>query len=97
VVVSAGAHGVALLPAAARRAARALKVAVDLNAVPPAGIEGVDARDAGAERDGVIAYGALGVGGVKMKVHRAALRALFEASDTIWDAEECLRLARELG
>lgn len=30
-----------------------------------------------------------------MKVHRRALRALFEAADVLWDAEECLRLAKE--
>ena len=33
-----------------------LQVAIDLNAVPPAGIEGVEAMDAGTKRDGVICY-----------------------------------------
>ena len=71
-VVAAGAAGVVLLPKKRRVHCPDLKVAVDLNAVPPAGIEGVEVGDAGVERDGVICYGAIGVGGTKMKVHKAA-------------------------
>ena len=45
---------------------------IDLNAVPPLGIEGVEADRQGADRDGVRAWGALGVGGTKMKIHKKA-------------------------
>jgi hypothetical protein len=48
----------------------------------------VEVGDAGAERDGVICYGALGVGGTKMKVHKAAVAKLFERNDQVMDAEE---------
>src|SRR5262249_25555665 len=44
-VVAAGAAGVVLFPRSARSACPELKVAIDLNAVPPLGIEGVDAGD----------------------------------------------------
>src|SRR5206468_10714798 len=44
-VVAAGAAGVMLLPQDARRACPHLRVAVDLNAVPPLGIEGIEATD----------------------------------------------------
>jgi hypothetical protein len=64
-----------------RRAIPALKVAIDLNAVPPAGIEGIEVTDKAAERDGTICYGAIGVGGTKMKIHKACLAKLFEAND----------------
>ena len=77
-VVAAGAAGVVLVPRTARSACPDLKVAVDLNAVPPLGIEGVEAMDKGKERGGIICYGALGVGGTKMKIHRAAVARLFE-------------------
>ena len=53
-------------------------MAIDLNAVPPLGIEGVEVMDKGKERDGVIGYGAVGVGDTKMKVHKAAIARLFE-------------------
>jgi hypothetical protein len=94
VVFAAGAAGVVLLPLAARKACPTLRVVVDLNAVPPLGIEGVEAGDKGAERDGVSAYGALGVGGLKMKVHRAAVARLFERNDLVLDAEEVYALAQ---
>ncbi len=87
-VVAAGAPGVELLPAAVRRAAGELKLAIDLNAVPPPGIAGIDPQDKATERDGQICYGAIGVGGTKMKLHKAALRRLFESNDAVLDAEE---------
>jgi hypothetical protein len=92
-VLAAGAAGVVLLPKAARLACPTLKVAVDLNAVPPLGIEGVEAGDKGVERDGVLAYGALGVGGTKMKIHKAAVARLFESNDQVLDAEQVYTLA----
>jgi hypothetical protein len=73
-----------------------LRVAIDLNAVPPLGIEGVEATDKGQERDGVVCYGALGVGATKMKVHKAALARLFDSNDQVLDAEEVYALAEAL-
>jgi hypothetical protein len=96
VVFAAGAAGVVLLPLAARKACPTLRVAVDLNAVPPLGIEGVEPGDRGADRDGVVAYGALGVGGLKMKVHKAAVARLFERNDQVLDAEEVYAIAQSL-
>jgi hypothetical protein len=95
-VVAAGAAGVVLLPKSARTACPTLRVAIDLNAVPPLGIEGVEAGDKGAERDGVIGYGALGVGGTKMKIHRAAIARLFERNDQVLDAEQVFAIAETL-
>jgi hypothetical protein len=92
-VVAAGAAGAVLLPADVRRSCPTLKVAIDLNAVPPLGVEGVEVMDKGVPRDGVVAYGALGVGDAKMKVHRAAVAALFERNDRVFDAEEVYTLA----
>jgi hypothetical protein len=95
-VVAAGASGVELLSVEARRGSSALKVAVDLNAVPPLGLGGVEATDRAKEREGVTCYGALGVGGLKMKIHKAALRRLFKTNDLVLDAEEVFALGREL-
>lgn len=97
IVIAAGAAGVRLLAADARHAAKSLKVAIDLNAVPPLGIEGVKATDKAADRDGVVAYGALGVGGAKMKIHKEALRRLFAANDQVLDAEAILEIGKQLG
>ncbi|MBL9122567.1 MAG: bifunctional NADP-dependent methylenetetrahydromethanopterin dehydrogenase/methylenetetrahydrofolate dehydrogenase [Planctomycetaceae bacterium] len=96
VVIAAGAAGIELLSAAARRNATSLKVAVDLNAVPPVGLAGIKPTDKAADRDGIIAYGAIGVGGLKMKIHKRAIQQLFEANDQILDAEEVLALGKEV-
>jgi hypothetical protein len=95
-VIAAGAAGVELVPNEVRQACPNLKVAIDLNAVPPAGIRGIDAMDKGTQRDGTICYGAVGVGGTKMKIHKAAIAQLFEASDRVLDAEEIYAIGRGL-
>jgi hypothetical protein len=95
-VIAAGAAGVQLLPLAVRQAQPELKVAIDLNAVPPLGIEGVEVTDKGVDRQGQAAYGAVGVGGTKMKIHKAAIARLFESNDQILDAEEVFDLAQNL-
>jgi hypothetical protein len=95
-VIAAGAAGIVLFPRSARPACPDLRVAIDLNAVPPPGIEGVEVSDRGTERDGVILYGALGVGHTKMKLHKAAVARLFESNDQVLDAEQVYALAQDL-
>jgi hypothetical protein len=95
-VIAAGAAGAVLLPRKHRAGLKALRVLIDLNGVPPAGIEGVELNDKGADRDGVICYGAIGVGGTKMKVHRAAINKLFEANNAVLDIEDVYNLALQL-
>jgi NAD(P)-dependent dehydrogenase (short-subunit alcohol dehydrogenase family) len=96
VVIAAGALGVMLLPAEIRRRSGSLQVAIDLNAVQPPGLEGIAPADRGEPRDGVLAYGAIGIGGVKMKLHKAALRKLFTSNDLVLDAAEIFELGRSL-
>ena len=81
----------------ARKTLPELKVAIDLNAVPPAGIEGVKPADRDVDREGVRCWGALGVGGTKMKIHKAAIRALFESNDKVLDAEMVFEIGLNLG
>ena len=93
-VISTGAAGVCLLPEKIRQAFSSLKMVVDLNAVPPMGIEGTSVMDKGAVREGVICYGAIGVGDLKMKIHRAAIAALFTRNDQVMDALEVYEIAQ---
>lgn len=95
-VVTAGAPGVVLLPRKYRQACSSLQVMIDLNGVPPSGIEGVELTDKAVNRDEVIAYGALGVGGTKMKVHKAAIFELFEKNNAVLDIEEIYAIAQRL-
>lgn len=96
VVVAAGAAGVTLLDAAGRAAAGSARVIIDLNAVPPAGVEGIAATDKARAAGAAVLYGALGVGGTKMKIHRAAIGRLFSATDAFLDAEELLVIGENL-
>ncbi|MCH8923161.1 MAG: bifunctional NADP-dependent methylenetetrahydromethanopterin dehydrogenase/methylenetetrahydrofolate dehydrogenase [Planctomycetes bacterium] len=96
VIVAAGAAGVELLSEQDRQRCESLKVAIDLNAVPPAGLGGVEVTEAAVEKDGAICYGAIGVGGDKMKIHKAAIRRLFESHDQVLDAEQIFQIGREM-
>jgi hypothetical protein len=96
VVVSAGPAGVRVLPAALWQGLEYLKTMIDLNAVPPLGIEGIEATDKNHDRSGVMVWGALGVGGTKMKIHKKAMQQLFTANSLVLDAEEVLELGQGL-
>jgi methylenetetrahydrofolate/methylenetetrahydromethanopterin dehydrogenase (NADP+) len=94
VLLNSGPAGVQMVPRSAWSAAKSLKIAVDLNAVPPLGIEGIDVGDAGEKREGVIAYGAFGVGNFKTKLHKACVAKLFTRNDLVLDAEAIADVAR---
>jgi hypothetical protein len=95
-IVAAGAAGATLLGTAGRKMAGRARVLIDLNAVPPAGIEGIAATDKARQDAAAVVYGALGVGGTKMKIHRAAIQQLFASNDAILDAEELLAIGESL-
>jgi hypothetical protein len=96
IVISAGAAGIELLPAGLWQKCPTLEIAIDLNAVPPVGIGGVEATDRAASRNGVTCYGAIGVGGTKMKIHSTAIARLFQSNSQVFDAEEIYAIGREL-
>ena len=95
-ILAAGAAGVQLLRQQQWQDSPTLRVAIDLNAVPPAGIEGIDVVAAGSQVGDKVVYGAVGVGDLKMKIHKRCLVRLFESHDQILDIEEIYRLGEEL-
>jgi methylenetetrahydrofolate/methylenetetrahydromethanopterin dehydrogenase (NADP+) len=96
VLLNSGPAGVQMVPRSAWTGAKNLKIAVDLNAVPPLGIEGIEVADAGVEKEGVVVYGAFGVGNFKTKLHKACVARLFTRNDLVLDAETIADVAREL-
>ena len=94
VVFAAGAAGVELLPETWPMHSPA--VVVDVNAVPPAGIHGVDVMDKGKTRGETISYGAIGVGGLKMKIHRKCIESLFESNDKVLEVHEIHAIGKTL-
>lgn len=96
IVFACGAAGITLLDEVSLASATHLKVAIDLNAVPPAGIEGIGATDKAVQRGTRVDYGAIGVGGLKMKIHRACIASLFQSNDRVLDAEEIFQVGLSL-
>ncbi len=96
IVLTTGAAGVELVPKEVWVEVPTIQVLADVNAVPPTGIGGIKPTDDGKEREGRIAFGALGIGGLKMKIHRAAVARLFEANDLVLDVEEIYAIGKAL-
>ena len=99
VVLACGRAGVQVLSAAELRHARALKVAADVNAVPPLGLEGVDVKADGAPVPGTngVGIGALAVGNVKFKLQHLMLQRIHEAKKALsFDFRDAYRMALEL-
>lgn len=97
ILFNAGPAGVQLVPAAAWQGRKGLEVAVDLNAVPPLGVEGIGIDDHAKEIGGVICYGAIGgVGNFKTKLHKACIAQLFTRKDLVLDAEAIYTVAKEM-
>jgi methylenetetrahydrofolate/methylenetetrahydromethanopterin dehydrogenase (NADP+) len=96
VLLNSGPAGVQMVPKSAWTGVKTLKVAVDLNAVPPLGIEGIDVNDAGVTKNGVVVFGAFGIGNFKTKLHKACVERLFTRNDLVLDAEAIADIAREM-
>jgi methylene-tetrahydromethanopterin dehydrogenase len=98
IVLAAGRAGTQILSQAELEAATRLKVAADINAVPPAGIEGLAAKANGTPlRDSAVGIGALAIGNVKFRVQHKLLRLLRDAEKAQFiDYREAYRVAREI-
>ena len=96
-VLNAGGAGVCLVPQEAWVGRAGLRAIADVNAVPPLGVEGIEVTDNGVDRNGVLVFGALGVGQLKMKIHKACIARLFERNDLVLDAESIAEVAKSLG
>jgi hypothetical protein len=95
IVLVAGPAGVQVLRKAVWSASPTIELLADYNAAEPLGIEGIEAMDDLAEREGKLVLGALAVGGPKMKTHKACVRRLFERNDLVLDADGVYAVARE--
>jgi methylenetetrahydrofolate/methylenetetrahydromethanopterin dehydrogenase (NADP+) len=96
IVFAAGAIGVELLEERHWRDEWTIALIADCNAQPPLGVGGIDAADKGNTRQQKLAFGALGIGGLKLKLHRTCIAQLFQSSDQVLDAEEIYALAKTM-
>jgi hypothetical protein len=96
IVLAAGPAGVEVLRQEVWSAGPTIEVLADYNAAEPLGIEGVEAGDDLIEREGKLVLGALGIGGKKMKTHKACVGQLFERSDLVLNADGVYAVAKEI-
>jgi methylenetetrahydrofolate/methylenetetrahydromethanopterin dehydrogenase (NADP+) len=96
IVLAAGPAGVQVLRKEAWGTNPTIELLADYNAAEPLGIEDVEAGDELVERDGKLVLGALGIGGKKMKTHKACVRRLFERSDLVFNADGVYAVATEI-
>jgi methylene-tetrahydromethanopterin dehydrogenase len=99
VVMGVAAAGVQVASAEELAGARRLRVAVDINAVPPAGLAGVDAMDDAKPLAGTsaVGIGALAVGNVKYQVqHRLLTRMRESSKPQVVGFAEAFAMAREV-
>jgi methylenetetrahydrofolate/methylenetetrahydromethanopterin dehydrogenase (NADP+) len=95
-VLCCGAAGVVLVPESLWANHPTVRVLADVNAVPPLGIEGIESSWDGKEKHGKIIFGAIAIGGLKMKIHRRSVSQLFQQTDLVLDAEEIYAIAKQI-
>ncbi|MEW8033055.1 MAG: NAD(P)-dependent methylenetetrahydromethanopterin dehydrogenase [Candidatus Thiodiazotropha endolucinida] len=100
VVFNAATEGVQVLNSSQLLKAERLKVACDVNAVPPEGIEGVAVMDDGVTINGsptnAVGIGALAVGNVKYQTQHLLLKRMYETGEAEFlDFNNAFEVARE--
>jgi len=96
IVFAAGATGVELLEERHWRGEPTIELIADCNVQPPLGIAGIETTDKGNTRQQKLIFGALGIGALKLKLHRACIAQLFQSSGQVLDAEEIYALAKTM-
>jgi methylene-tetrahydromethanopterin dehydrogenase len=100
IVFATGAAGIELLSIELIASAPQLKVAADVNAVPPAGIAGISAMDDGklieGSVNGAVGVGALAIGNVKYQTQNLLLKRMIQSDKPLYlHFEHAFEVARE--
>ena len=103
IIFCAAKAGIQVLSSAVLKEARQLKVAGDVNAVPPLGIEGIKRSDSGAplihasNAPGAVGVGALAVGNVKYQLQNELLKLMLKTDKPLYlDFREAFNKARDI-
>jgi len=97
VVLCAGTRGVRVIEKQLFRDLKLMKVLVDVNTIPPFGIEGIKLKDDMVEiASGIFGIGALTIGDLKHKLEKEILREAKSNGKEIYNYSLALQLARKL-
>ena len=97
VIMCAGVKGVRIIDKAMLNQVKHLKVILDINAVPPFGVEGIELKDDMREMlPGIFVIGALTVGDLKHKLEKEILREARSNGKDVYNFNVALPMARKL-
>jgi len=97
VILCAGTRGIRIIDKELFNELKLMKVIVDINAVPPLGVEGLELKDDMKEiAHGIFGIGALAVGDVKYRLEREILREARLEKDETYNYNSALLLARKI-
>lgn len=96
IAFGAGKTGIQLLRAEQWQNHSSLEVLADVGTARILGFEGIDMMDNNEERFGKRIFGGIGIGALKLRLHRACIGRLFESNDLVLDAKEVYNTATSL-
>ncbi len=96
IVFGAGKSGIQLLRAEQWQDHPTLEVLADVGTGRILGFEGIDMMDNNEDRFGKKVFGGIGIGALKLKLHRECIRRLFDSNSLVIDAEEASLIAQSL-
>jgi methylene-tetrahydromethanopterin dehydrogenase len=97
VIMCAGIRGVRIIEKEMLDEVKTIKVLVDINAVPPFGVEGIELKDDMREMmPGIFTIGALAVGDLKHKLEKEILREARSSGKEVYNYNVALPFARKL-
>lgn len=99
IALCAGRAGTQILSKEQIAGATSLRVVADVNAVPPAGAEGVEVMADGSplENSDAVGIGALTIGNIKYQVEQRLFRTMLEADKPVYlDFTDAFRMARDV-
>ena len=96
VVFGAAKSGIQLLNANQWQEHSSIELIADVGTSKILGFEGIDVMDKDTERYGKRIFGGIGIGSLKLKLHRACISKLFESNDTELDADAIYKIAQTM-
>ena len=97
VIMCAGVKGVRIIDKEMLNEVKHMKVLLDINAVPPFGVEGIELKDDMREMlPGIFVIGALTVGDLKHKLEKEILREARSSGKDVYNFNIALPMARKL-
>ncbi len=96
IVFGAAKAGIQLLAASQWQNHPTLELIADVGTSRVLGFEGIDMMDKDTDRHGKRVFGGIGIGALKLKLHRACVAKLFESNDQLLDAEAIYEVAQQM-